>query len=398
MSLAAPSPHRPLPFLQRLEWSLLGLVCVVELLRSPALLLERLPLLNVVCLVGLALLGLRLPMGRSLGVKLLYSGAELGLIAIAALWGGVTLIVLLIVVFILRNGLLFAPPLRYWTAGAAFILCVLLQFQRVKLLQPLVPPAIAGRLFGLFLSLVLLFGLVLLFLQLWMDAWMADVQLRQKLEVANAQLQQYARQVETMATLEERNRIAREIHDSLGHSLTALNLHLEATAKLWAANQTEAVTYLDQARQLGRQALEEVRQSVSTLRSTVLGGQSFTMAIAPVLDNFQSATGIQPRLDLADLPLPQTVVQVLYRVVQEALTNIAKHAQATTVHISLQADQRHQLHLKVQDNGQGFDPAQNRSGFGLQGMRERTLALGGTLTVTSAPAQGCCIHITLPMP
>jgi two-component system, sensor histidine kinase and response regulator len=220
----------------------------------------------------------------------------------------------------------------------------------------------------------------------------AEADLRQAL----TQEQALNQQIEKMATLEERNRIARDIHDSLGHALVALNIQMETALALWQTDPSKAHEFLVEAKQLGSEALTAVRQSVSEMRSDPLQGQLLAAAILALTQEFYRTTGIQPQcqIDLSQ-PLSSSVNTAVYRVVQEGLTNICKHAQATAVQIQIQTDDLG-LTLILQDNGQGFHIHGNPTGFGLQGMRERTIALGGHLEIESTPEQGCRITASFP--
>lgn len=221
----------------------------------------------------------------------------------------------------------------------------------------------------------------------------AETELRQALE----QEQALNQRIEAMAALEERNRIARDIHDSLGHALVALNVQMETTLALWQDSPAKAYEFLVEAKQLGSEALKAVRQSVSEMRADPLQGELLTGAIETLLQEFQRTTGIQPDCQLGlSQPLSLPVNTAIYRIVQEGLTNICKHAQATAVQLQIQADGS-SLRLRLQDNGKGFRLSENKSGFGLQGMRERTEALDGQLEIISEPALGCTIMAVFPV-
>ncbi len=202
--------------------------------------------------------------------------------------------------------------------------------------------------------------------------------------------------IEEMATLEERNRIARDIHDSLGHSLVALNIQMETALTLWQQDPDTAYTFLAEAKQLGSQALQAVRQSVSEIRSDPLQGQTLEQAIASLIHEFHRTTGLLPecRIDLFQ-PLSNPLNTVVYRIVQEGLTNIYKYAEATVVKIHIQTTQSNLL-LVLEDNGKGFRVDESRIGYGLQGMQERTAALGGNLEIKSEPGAGCRITARFP--
>jgi len=254
------------------------------------------------------------------------------------------------------------------------------------------------------LSNILLFSLTLIFALLLINALLAERQSREQLEIAhqqlemtNQQLRQYSLRIENQATLQERNRIAREIHDGLGHTLSAQTIQINNALLLWESNNDKALIFVKQSKQLAAEALLEIRRSLSVLRSNPLQGQALNSAIEKLLTDFQQTTGIKPDYKI-DLPpsLPTDVNTTLYRIVQESLTNICKHAQATSVTIGLIA-QGHMIHLSIEDNGKGFNPTQNTTGFGLQGMRERAIALGGQLNIHSKSGTGCSIRVTLPL-
>lgn len=213
---------------------------------------------------------------------------------------------------------------------------------------------------------------------------------------ALAQERSLNQRIEEMATLEERNRIAHDIHDSLGHSLVALNIQMETALALWQDDPDQAYTFLVEAKQLGSGALQAVRQSVSAIRSDPLQGQALSGAIATLIQEFQRTTGVLPTCHInLSQPLSNQVNTVVYRIVQEGLTNICKHAEATAVQIQLQTTASDLL-LTIQDNGKGFWIVQNGIGFGLQGIRERTTALGGELEITSELGAGCRITARFP--
>lgn len=220
---------------------------------------------------------------------------------------------------------------------------------------------------------------------------------KEELRHALEQERNLNQRIEELATLEERNRIARDIHDSLGHLLTGLNVQMETALAMWKINPDRAYTFLSKAKQLGSDALQATRQSVSDLRFDPLEGRSLPEVVAVLTQDFHRTTGIQPVCQIRlDGSLSHRINTVLYRVVQEGLTNICKHANATAVSIQIQSTEQG-LSLALQDNGTGFQVGANRAGFGLQGMRERVAALGGTLSILSEPGAGCCISLSLPL-
>jgi two-component system sensor histidine kinase/response regulator len=228
-------------------------------------------------------------------------------------------------------------------------------------------------------------------------------QQNQRLQEAEAELSRALTQeralnekIAEMSSLEERNRIARDIHDSLGHALVALNIQLEAALTLWHSQPDQAHNALKEAKQLGSQALQSVRTSVTEIRADNLQGELLEQAIRGLVQEFQQATKVSPEVHLdLSLPFPNAVNMVVYRIVQEGLTNICKHAKATAVRVAIQTAPDH-LKVNLTDDGQGFCAHHDPSGYGLLGMRERVTALGGTFNIESNPGQGCQLVALFP--
>lgn len=389
--------NHPFKFLLYLEWGLLAIAILTELIPPPFPRVYRFPLPTIISIIGFGLMGLRLPNG-SLVDKIVYTAIEILLILSTGITRirAIRLFPLLYLILVIRSCLIFKLPGRLVVTSLSFTLFLMTLMRRFSRLSA--PPLVQERLRFIPLNYGLLFGLSLVFVLLLMNAIISERQSREKLAIANDQLRQYALRIEDQATLQERTRIAREIHDSLGHSLTALNLQLETALKLWQSNPTKAQIFLAQAKNLGSQALQDVRQSVSTMRRNPLQGRSLEQAIASVAEDFHRSTGILPsqHVQLTD-SIPTDVSTAIYRIVQEALTNISKYASATQVKIQLIAKTTN-LELTVQDNGRGFNLDQNTTGFGLQTMRDRTIALGGDFNINSTPGQGCTITANIPLP
>lgn len=220
-------------------------------------------------------------------------------------------------------------------------------------------------------------------------------QLLSELAESNEQLTRYAAEVNQLATIRERNRIAREIHDSLGHYLTIVGVQLEKAILLDSAAPDESGKALNAAKQLTDQALREVRQSVETLRET---DQAFTLqtALQSLVANAQHAdlkVDLRWRGDESGFSKPQ--LMTLFRATQEGLTNVQKHAQASRVSIDVALDAELAV-LRLEDNGIGFDPTSIESGrYGLQGLRERVELLDGTLTLEPSSTGGARIVVRL---
>ena len=194
--------------------------------------LFRTPELTVLMIICFGLMGLRLPTGKPI-YKILYTLLQVLLILLTSITGGRTirLFPLLYLILVTRSCLIFQLPGRLVVTGLSFSLFLMTLIQPFQRLPA--SPQVQERLRFLVLGYALLFGLTFLFVLLSMNSMVAERQSREKLAIANEKLRQYALQIENQAILQERNRIARDIHDSLGHSLTALNIQLETALKLW---------------------------------------------------------------------------------------------------------------------------------------------------------------------
>jgi signal transduction histidine kinase len=384
-----------------LEWILLGLAFLLEIRPARFGINATAQILVTLVLAGFGLMGLRLPAYRA-GNKVVYTVIEL-ILLVVTFWldrrtGFFPLLGLIIVI---RSCLIFQQTGRLIVAGLVFIVSLLLLFLGMP--SPPRPrhdvsaESIANTILTLNINTAITFGLTLLFILLLVNALLAERQSREKLLLANDQLRQYALRIEDQATLQERNRIAREIHDALGHTLTAQSIQLENALLFLPLSADKTKVFLQESQRLGTRALQEVRRSIATLRSNPLQGRSLQDAIAGAIAEFQSTTGIAasytPKLSQ---PVPTEISTALYRILQESLTNISKHSGATQVDIDLQ-HRDNTIHLQIVDNGQGFDPERNTTGFGLQGMRERTTTLRGKFLLASQLEQGCCITISIPL-
>lgn len=317
----------------------------------------------------------------------------------------------LLLVVVIRACVLFTGKARILTAILAYGSFITMKVLAWKQMSPLGIPLgrplpmrflrhlseeeVRGIVWGLFLNSALLVGLVLAFVMLLVGAVLAEYKSKQKLILANSRLLQYAAKIENQATVEERNRIAREIHDSVGHCLTAQSIQLENVEYFFAEDSTKAKEHLVKARKLGKEALQNVRQSVATLRKKTLQKQSLKTSLNQLIHEFQLTTDIKVDFDIYLIsPISNEINTSIYRLVQEALTNVAKHSEANEVNIYL-AEKAKKLFLTVEDNGVGFDPKANTTGFGLQGMGERIEALGGNFILKSQPGAGCKIQVEL---
>jgi two-component system, NarL family, sensor kinase len=207
-----------------------------------------------------------------------------------------------------------------------------------------------------------------------------------------------SQQAVELATLEERNRLARDIHDTLAQGLTAITLQLEAAEALATTKPDVAQRKVAQALDLARQNLEEARRSVLNLRAAPLQGQTLPQALERLARQWSDETGIavMTKFDPAIERLPAAMENGLFRIAGEALTNVRNHAGATQVTLSLEQHDA-ELRLRIADNGAGFDPQRvaptATSGYGITGMSERAHLLGGRFELHSAPGAGTRVDV-----
>jgi two-component system NarL family sensor kinase len=205
-----------------------------------------------------------------------------------------------------------------------------------------------------------------------------------------------------LARAEERARIAREIHDTLAQGLTAIALQIEGALHHLETNPERARERLERALATSRESLEEARRSVLNLRAAPLAGKPLAEALPALGRTFTHDTGVRVHVRTSGRAptatrLPPQVEGELYRVAQEALANVGKHAKATEVDVCLRVRPAG-VYLSIRDNGQGFDPRVGRDGgHGLVGMRERARLLGGRLRVESRAGQGTKIVAVVPL-
>jgi two-component system NarL family sensor kinase len=204
-----------------------------------------------------------------------------------------------------------------------------------------------------------------------------------------------------LGAVEERNRLAREIHDTLAQNLTATGLQIESAEALLEgdANPERARKALSRALSLNHASLDEARRSVLDLRAAPLEGRSLSEALKTFVERWERETGISARFQAVNRsrPLPPGVETALYRVGQEALNNAARHSGARRATVRLVSTPA-SVSLLVEDDGQGFDPANVPDDrHGLVGMGERVELIGGALRVESRPAGGTRIEATVPL-
>jgi len=197
---------------------------------------------------------------------------------------------------------------------------------------------------------------------------------------------------------EERTRVAREIHDELGQALTAIKLDLTALLRDLPSDQEPAVRHGQSILKLLDETIQSVRRIATDLRPGVLDDLGLVAAVEWAAEEFQARTGIKCRVSLpeSDIAMDPEHATALFRIFQETLTNVARHANATQVNIRLV--QNGDLSLEVRDDGKGIREGQLSAGqsLGILGMRERALLLGGELTISGGPGKGTIVKVRIP--
>jgi signal transduction histidine kinase len=199
---------------------------------------------------------------------------------------------------------------------------------------------------------------------------------------------------------EERKTIARDVHDELGQGLTALKLHVAALAQsLPAAAAEGAKRDIERINDLIDENIHEVRRIAGELRPTAIDDFGLTAAVQLATENFTVQSGIECEVSIRpdEIEAPPTTAIVIYRILQEALTNVIRHAKATRVEVRLRQDERSVV-LEVRDNGAGVTQEQLRrsDALGLMGMRERASIIGGELRIEGVPGRGTIVSVRTP--
>ena len=234
--------------------------------------------------------------------------------------------------------------------------------------------------------------------QLANNARAESQRLLEELRATHRQLQEFAIKAEQLAVAEERNRLSREMHDTIGHRLTVASVQLEGVQKLISKDPAKAEKMTGTVREQVREALRELRQTVATLREPLEADLPLEASLKRLVHGFEEATGI-----IIHLMFPESFPEMsaahrlaIYRTAQEALTNVQKHADAQQVwlQVSRQGDI---LTLRVSDNGKGVKAREDVSGFGLRGIQERAAQLGGELRLEERKGGGTQVCLSLPV-
>lgn len=226
--------------------------------------------------------------------------------------------------------------------------------------------------------------------------WLLHDNQRKSFEMAELyqRLQQYSLQIEELAENRERVRIAREIHDTVGHKMTALLAQQQAARRLYSINPDKSFSIYVKCEDLARSALQEIRLSVQAIRGGEKQHSSIVQSLDKLLTEFSEATKIHTSLIIPkSIQVPTTISLVFYRIVQESLTNAHKHGQASQIKVTLR-EKDTEYQLQVVDNGKGTN--QLSFGFGLLNMKERVREHHGEIHITTKVNQGFQVFISIP--
>lgn len=219
-------------------------------------------------------------------------------------------------------------------------------------------------------------------------------QQRRELMESNAKMEQHASTLEQLTVSRERNRLARELHDILAHTLSGLIIQLEAIKALKDKKPQEAEATLDLALEVARSGLTETRRALKDLRATQLDDLGLKMALENMANSYTLKTGIPIECSIEnDLdPLPPNLEQAIYRITQEAIENATRHADASRVWLDFQKTEQ-AIEVRVKDDGKGFDlnNLSEEERLGIRGMFERSVTIGGKLNLESRPGKGTAV-------
>jgi len=245
------------------------------------------------------------------------------------------------------------------------------------------------------IAIAVIYGTGIVFVVVFTRVAASEREARTALAEANQRLRDHAAQVEELATTQERNRLAREIHDSLGHYLTVVNVQIGAAQAILELDRPRALDHLSKAQALTQEGLAEVRHSVAALRASPTEGRPLPVALAKLAEQWNAA-GLRTELVVAGAirTLSPQINLTLYRAAQEALTNVGKHAHATRVDLGLDYRDEGFVRLTVKDDGVGSNNSEG--GFGLLGVRERVQQLSGTVRVRTDLGKGFALVVELP--
>ncbi len=280
-------------------------------------------------------------------------------------------------------------PIMFFSLGTA-----ILDLGTITVFKPVNPGT-----FTILTFITLIRTISFLVIGFFINRLMTRLQAQQDaLQHANIQLRHHASTLENLTISRERNRMARELHDTLAHTLSALSVQLETIKAYWKVEPDTAQNLLDQSLTATRSGLDETRRALKALRASPLEDLGLVLAIQKLAKSARDRGNLQLNLTLPDHPpsLSPDLELCIYRIAQEAIENALHHANAQKLTVALDFNQNSAL-LRVRDDGLGFKPGKkDLSGhFGLSGMRERAELAGGELKIDSSPKKGTTIQLTI---
>ena len=245
------------------------------------------------------------------------------------------------------------------------------------------------------IAIAMIYGTGIVFVVVFTRVAAREREARSSLGEANRLLMENAAQIEELAVTRERNRLAREIHDSLGHYLTVVNVQIGAAQAIFDQDSKRALDHLSNAQTLTQEGLAEVRRSVAALRTSPIQSRPLLEALTKLVAQWKG-TGMVVDFSVSGSvrPLSPQADLTLYRSAQEALTNVSKHGHTNEAKVTIAYGEAKTVLLCVEDNGVGSNDL--GSGFGLLGVRERAQQLGGRVQIHTASGKGFILKVELP--
>ena len=385
--------HQPLfKYALFIEWALLAIAIAANACSIPFA--KGVPglIAALVMLLGLIPLSLYFPDSphETVRRKRTYVAGEAALVTLAAACGLTDAIVPLYLPVMAKACMLLERREMRLAIGGCVVAEIAVSLVRLFLLQAIFSPTLPGDTLGLVVGFVAVqaknLAVMALFVVLVMTM-MTEQMLRWKVESLSKEVDDLSNEIEKV-------RIAREIHDTLGHTLTTLKLQLEVARKFLDVDRLRATKSLRTAEQLASRALTDVRVTLQQVRE---GDFDFEKSVTELIKNVESSSALTVRTEFQQTDFPVKVSYQLFRVIQECMTNTLKHADAKRVKISAGIENG-KVSLVFWDDGNGFSYTAGTEGFGIRGMRERIEGLRGTINVASRSTGGTEVLVEVPLP
>ncbi len=378
-------------YLKWIELMTLFLIGVSQLFMLPIVQKLQPPIsssISTILVVLLAILSWFAPVPVAPIRRFLLLGIQLGLLAVSSMLGVTRLFSVLYMIIVARAGLLF----RLRGIFAAICLAVVLHVLSKEFRYTVQEPAVFAMTPLQHVVHVLVFGRVVNFVFNLVIAGMSTNALLREHD-SRLERERLNAEVETMATKVERTRVAREIHDSVGHNLTALCMQLEFAEKCIVKQPAKVPATLDQIKSIAGQARTDLRSALRPPDQTDL---DLRYEISRLVEHYRSQALFEVEVDLQVPPLPAATRHELFFLLKECLNNTVKYAKATKVSLVVNHSDE-EVFIAIEDNGNGFIPEEVQSkSFGMRGMQERANLIQGSLKIDSSPGVGTRIVITAP--